>query len=80
MSTTMTVQLEEEMKQRLDRLAALTQRSESTLAAEAIRDFVTLQEWQLGEIDAALREADAGEFVSDEAMAAFAGKWRGHAA
>ncbi|MGJ7498650.1 CopG family ribbon-helix-helix protein, partial [Variovorax sp. RT4R15] len=36
MSTTMTVRLEDEVKDRLDVLAASTQRSKSFLAAEAI--------------------------------------------
>ena len=37
MSTTLTIRLDEEVKDRLDRLADSTQRSKSYLAAEAIR-------------------------------------------
>ena len=40
MSTTMTIRLADEVKDRLDRLAESTQRSKSYLAAEAIREFV----------------------------------------
>ncbi len=76
MSTTMTVRLEDEVKERLDKLAESTQRSKSFLAAEAIRAFVENNEWQIAEIRAALREADAGDFASDKEMAALARKWK----
>jgi len=39
MSTTMAIRLDEDVKSRLDRLAASTQRSKSFLAAEAIQAF-----------------------------------------
>jgi predicted transcriptional regulator len=50
MSTTMTIRLEDDIKERLDVLADATQRSKSFLAAEAIRAFVETNEWQIGEI------------------------------
>jgi len=76
MSTTITVRLEDEVRDRLDQLAEATQRSKSFLAAEAIRAFVETNEWQIGEIRAALREADAGDFASDKDVAALARKWK----
>lgn len=75
-TTTMTVRLEDEVKERLGKLAESTQRSKSFLAAEAIRAFVEDNEWQSAEIEAALREADAGDFASGKQMAALAGKWK----
>lgn len=79
MSTTMTVRLEDEVKDRLDNLAQATQRSKSFLAAEAIRLFVETNEWQIGEIKVALKEADAGDFASDKDVAALAKKWKTNA-
>ena len=76
MPTTMTVRLEDEVRDRLDQLAEATQRSKSFLAAEAIRAFVETNEWQIGEIRAALREADAGDFASDKDVAALSRKWK----
>ena len=76
MSTTMTIRLEDEVRDRLDQLAEATQRSKSFLAAEAIRAFVETNEWQIGEIRAALREADAGDFASDKDVAALSRKWQ----
>lgn len=76
MSTTMTIRLEDEVRDRLDQLAEATRRSKSFLAAEAIRAFVETNEWQIGEIRAALREADAGDFASDKDVAALSRKWK----
>ena len=76
MSTTMTIRLDDDVKDRLDVLADATKRSKSFLAAEAIRAFVETNEWQIGEIQAALKEADAGAFASDKDVAALAKKWK----
>ncbi len=75
MSTTMTVRIEDEIKERLEQLALSTQRSKSFLAAEAIRDYVETNEWQIAEIQAALGEADAAQFASDTDVKALARKW-----
>ena len=76
MSTTMTVRLDNDIKDRLDVLAEATQRSKSFLAAEAIRSYVENNEWQIGEIQAALKQADAGDFASDKDVIALAKKWK----
>jgi len=75
MSTTMTIRLDDDLKQRLDKLADATHRSKSFLATEAIRDFVELNEWQVQQIQAALTEADNGEFATEEQVAEVFKKW-----
>ena len=54
MSSTMTIRLGGGIKNRLDQLASVTQRSKSFLAAEAIAAYVDTNEWQLAEIQAGL--------------------------
>lgn len=76
MSTTMTIRLEDDVKDRLDQLAQATHRSKSFLASEAVRAFVEANEWQIGEIQAALSEADAGDFASEHDVQALAKKWQ----
>ncbi len=76
MSTTMPVRLEDEVKDRLDKLAEATHRSKSFLAAEAIREFVENNEWQIGEIREALKEVEAGDFASDKDVIALTRKWK----
>ena len=74
-STTMTIRLEPELKSRLDKLSAATHRSKSFLAAEAVREFIELNEWQIDEIKDAVKEADSGDFASEQEMRAVFNKW-----
>ena len=76
MSTTLSVRVEPEVKARLDALADATQRSRSFLAAEAIREYVEINEWQLQEIQNGVAEADVVDFASDDELASLARKWR----
>ena len=71
----MTVRLEPELKQRLEQLAQATERSKSFLAAQAIREFVDLNEWQVQEIRNAIAEADRGDFASEGEVKEVLGKW-----
>lgn len=75
MSTTMTIRLEAELKGKLDKLADITKRSKSFLAAEAIRDFIEINHWQLKEIKQAIKEADNGEFASEKSVKNILNKW-----
>lgn len=79
MTTTMTIRVEPAVKNRLDKLSKATQRSKSFLAAEAIRQYIETNEWQIQETRAALAEADAGDFASDTDVKAVMDKWDGHA-
>ena len=74
-STTMTIRVPPELKSSLDKLAGATRRSKSFLAAEAIREYVELNEWQIKELQDALGEADAGDFASEEEVRAVMKKW-----
>lgn len=62
-SATMTVRLDSQLKERLDKLAGLSRRSKSFLAAEAISEYLAIQEWQINEIKAGIAEADAGQLI-----------------
>ncbi len=74
-STTMTIRLDTDLKARLDHLARTMQRSKSFLAAEALREYVALNEWQLEELAAAVKEADDGDYASAEDIWAVLSKW-----
>ena len=75
MSVTITIRLETELKDRLDQLAEATHRSKCFLAAQAIREFVELNEWQIQEIATAIKEADAGDFADDQEVKNVFAKW-----
>jgi predicted transcriptional regulator len=74
-TTTMTVRLPEELRHRLDQLSRTTARSKSWLAADAIARYVKAEEWQVAEVEAGVREADAGEFADADEVAAVLAKW-----
>ena len=61
----------------LDKLAQATKRSKSFLAAEAIERYLEAEAWQIKEIKQALKEADAGDFVSDAEFAKIVKKYAG---
>ena len=74
-STTMTIRLDAGLKERLDKLSKITRRSRSFLAAEAVREYMELNEWQIGEIEKALKEADGGDFATDQETHKVFTKW-----
>lgn len=74
-STTMTIRLDSELKSRLDKLSTATHRSRSFLAAEAVREFIELNEWQIDETKAAIKEADNDDFASEQEVQAVFNKW-----
>ena len=62
--TAFTVRLSDETTNRLDRLATKLDRSRSYVAAQAIEEFLAREAWQLAEIEAAVVEAERGEFAT----------------
>ena len=64
-----------ELERRLEALARRTRRSKAVLAAEAISAYVELDAWQVAEIEAALEEADDGDFASDQEVEITFRKW-----
>jgi len=64
-SEILTVRLDARSKKRLEKLAGSTARTKSFLAAEAIRAYLDLKEWQVAENKKGIEEAKRGEFASD---------------
>lgn len=71
----LTSRLDGGLRGKLDKLAAATRRSRSFLAAEAIREYVALNSWQIEEIQKGLAEAKRGEFASESEVKRVAKKW-----
>jgi len=70
-----TLRLDGRLTGKLDKLARATRRSRSFLAAEAIRDYVALNSWQIEEIHKGLKEAERGEFATESEVKRVAKKW-----
>ncbi len=72
MSEPVTLRLDAATRKRLDRLARATDRTRAALAAEAVRQFVEINEWQVAAIQEGVREADRGQFIDHARLKA---KW-----
>ena len=59
-STTVSVRINPAIKRRLEKLAKSTGRSRSFLAAEAINEYLELNEWQVAGIQKAMLSLDRG--------------------
>ena len=71
-STTLTVRLDQSVKKRLEAAAARVRRSKSFLAAEAIEEYLSVQEWQIEAIRRGIEAADRGELVPHDRIKAWA--------
>ena len=74
-SPVLTLRLDAKLKKRLDRLSKSMSRSRSFVAAQAIQEYVSVNEWQIAEIKKGLAEADAGDFATDEEVQQVMKKW-----
>ena len=69
-TTVLTLRLNPSLKKELDKLARSTRRSQSRLAAEAIRQYIDVNRWQVEHIEKALEQADRGDFLSEREVSA----------
>jgi len=74
-STTFTVHIDAAAKERLERLAESTGRSSSFLAAEAINEYLEINEWQVAGIKRAIGSLDRGEGISHDSVKDWIESW-----
>ena len=76
-STTFTVRVETDVKKRLEKLAKSTGRSRSFLAAEALSEYLDVNEWQVAGVRKAMGTLDRGESVPHEQVKVWVNSWGG---
>lgn len=74
-ATTLSIRVSEHDKEFLEQLARITGQSKSQLAAEAIKSYVEMNEWQINVIKERLAAADRQEYASRERIRATFAKW-----
>ena len=74
-STTVSVRINPAIKKRLEKLAKSTGRSRSFLAAEAINEYLDLNEWQVAGIQKAMASLDRGKGVPHERVKEWVSSW-----
>jgi len=64
-----------ELREKLDKLAQATKQSRAKLLLHWVEDGIRLEEWQIEEIQAGVKEADLGNFASKEDVEKVFNKW-----
>lgn len=76
-TTTLTIRIDEETKQKLERLAEATARSKTYLVTSAIKGFIEVNDWQVRAIKKAVESADkpGAKFIDHEEVMAWVDTW-----
>jgi predicted transcriptional regulator len=78
-STMLSLRVPDELARRLDKTAKAMGRSKAFVMTEALKTYLELESWQVGEIKRAVQDADAGAFAGDVDVSATLAKWSGDA-
>jgi predicted transcriptional regulator len=73
---TVSFRLDSDKVSALDALAKAVDRDRTYLLNEAVAAYLDVQQWQLEHVKAAIRQADAGQFIEHQQVRRMAGKWR----
>jgi len=71
-----TFNLDTEKRKVLDQIAYSMERERTDILNDAIDAYLEIYQWQLDHIKEGLRQADRGEFATEEEMAAAFARWR----
>ena len=63
---TINVRLPEALYNQIEELAKATARTKSFLTIDALTHYVERESWQIRDIHEGIKEADAGEFATDD--------------
>jgi len=74
-STILSVRVDQKAKKRLEKLAKRMGRSRSYLAAEAINEYLDVNEWQIAAIRQAIASLDRGEGVAHQQVKDWVASW-----
>ena len=62
-------------RRQLDRLATARKIDRSAVISEALEQYLAFEQWQIERIKEGLRQADAGELVSQDEVAVWVDSW-----
>ena len=67
-STPFSIRIEDEVRDKLEKICTLTERSKAYITSKAIEEYVERNSWKVEALKQAKKEAAKGEFISHEAM------------
>jgi len=71
-----TVRLDHEKREAVDQIALTFQRDRSFIINEAIDAYLATHRWHVEHIEEGLRQAEAGEFASEEEVEQAFARWQ----
>ncbi|MBI1941615.1 MAG: CopG family transcriptional regulator [Acidobacteria bacterium] len=74
--TAITFRLDTDKREALDAIAEVTDRDRSHVLNEAIDAYLDAHQWQIEHIKKGLRQAQAGQFATEKAVAKAFARWR----
>lgn len=74
-SATFSVRVERSAKKRLEELAKNTGRSRAFLTAQAINEYLDINDWQVSRIKQAIASMDAGKDISHDRVKKWIASW-----
>lgn len=74
-TTLISIRVPVKTAERLEALAEALKRSKSFLGAEAIEEYLTVQEWQIQAIQRGVKSADKDRLVDHNDVAAWVNSW-----
>ena len=74
-TATLNLRVPVEILERLDKLAAATDRTRSSLAASALSAYVENEEWQLKVVREGIRDLETGRVIRNEEVEAWLDTW-----
>jgi RHH-type rel operon transcriptional repressor/antitoxin RelB len=74
-STTFTLRVDASVKKRYEKLAKSTGRSRSFLAAEALSEYLDVNEWQVAGVKQAIASLDRGDSIAHQQVKDWVASW-----
>lgn len=72
MSAPFSIRLDDELKQKVNALCEITERSKAYVTTKALEEYLARNQWKAEAIKQAKQDAKTGEFISQDAMMAWA--------
>lgn len=64
-----------ELYSKLEKIVKATKRNKADLLLHWVEQAIAIEEWQIQELEAGIKEADAGKFASNEEVERVLNKW-----
>ena len=74
-NSTINVRVPEDLHNQIEELAKATARTKSFLTIDALTNYVQSESWQILDIHAGIKKADAGELATDKQVKALLNKY-----